>query len=316
MILIPEAQAEKLMTRELAFSAVKRAFIASAEGSGTVNPVVIGQGLASGETYSIKSGAASIDRIVGLKVGSYWPTADSFGMARHGSSILLLDPDTGRLKALIEASRLNGVRTAAADAVAASCLSRADSQVLAVIGAGAQACHEIAAICAIRPIRCVLIATRTVSKANKLADLTTAVCRVPAEVVGVEEACRRADILVTVTSSRLPLFEAAWVRSGTHIASMGSDQVGKQELPTGLLLDARLFCDLESQSLKIGEFQHLAGQVESGSTFVTAIGDVLLGRKPGRQTRDEITVFDSSGLALQDLFVASQLLKAAHAERN
>ena len=79
---------------------------------------------------------------------------------------------------------------------------------------------------------------------------------------------------------------------------------------------ARLFCDLESQSLKIGEFQHLAGQVESGSTFVTAIGDVLLGRKSGRQTRDEITVFDSSGLALQDLFVASQLLKAAHAERN
>jgi ornithine cyclodeaminase len=118
-----------------------------------------------------------------------------------------------------------------------------------------------------------------------------------------EHACRSADIIVTATPARSPLFSAEWVRPGAHVASMGSDGPGKQELPPELFPKASLFCDLPSQSRNIGEFQHAAADAE-----LTAIGDVLLARRPGRRSPDEITIFDSSGLSLQDLYMAQHLL--------
>lgn len=129
-------------------------------------------------------------------------------------------------------------------------------------------------------------------------------------VTNAEEACQDADIIVTATTARSPLFQAGWVRPGTHVASMGSDQRGKQELPTDLLMTARLFCDLPSQSVAIGEFQHVASHVADGTVTVTAIGDVLTGQTVGRRSPEDITVFDSSGIALQDLAVATALLDA------
>lgn len=117
-------------------------------------------------------------------------------------------------------------------------------------------------------------------------------------------ACAAADIIVTATPAKSPLFEAAWVRPGTHLASMGSDAPGKQELPPQLLAEASLFCDLPEQSRAIGEFQHAPA-----AAILTAIGDVLSGARPGRRSPDEITVFDSSGLSLQDLYVARYLLE-------
>jgi ornithine cyclodeaminase len=121
-----------------------------------------------------------------------------------------------------------------------------------------------------------------------------------------EEGCRTADIIVTATASRAPLFDATWVRPGTHIASMGSDATGKQELPPPLFEPARLFCDLPSQSRVIGEFQHAPKAV-----VPIALGDVILCRHPGRQSRDDITIFDSSGLAIQDLYIGKRILDAA-----
>jgi ornithine cyclodeaminase len=124
-----------------------------------------------------------------------------------------------------------------------------------------------------------------------------------------QEACGRADIIVTATPSRAPLFNADWVRPGTHISAMGSDAAGKQELPPELFARARLFCDLPAQSRVIGEYQHDAGD----PARIVALGDVLLGRAPGRQHADDITIFDSSGIALQDLAIAQALIAAHNA---
>ena len=126
---------------------------------------------------------------------------------------------------------------------------------------------------------------------------------VEAEPASPESACRQADVIVTATSSTAPLFEAGWVRPGTHIASMGSDAAGKQELPPQLLERASLFCDLPEQYRVIGEFQHAPQEATA-----TAIGHVLSGAHPGRRSPAEITIFDSSGLSLQDLYVARHLL--------
>ena len=309
--MLSEKECRERLSLELAYRAVERALVAVIDGSAAVNPVVIARGLSEGETFSIKSGAARRERIVGFKVGSYWPNNAAAGLAPHGSTIFLLNPDTGRLMAIVEASRLNGTRTAAADAVAAHLLAKPSAATLTLIGAGHQAEFEAHALCAIRPIERILIVARDAARAMPLCNrLATKLGIDVAIASSVEQGCRQADILVTVTPSRAPLFEADWVRPGTHVASMGSDQSGKQELPPALLLRSRLFCDLPEQSLAIGEFQHVKSAVKAGSLAVTAIGEVLLGRASGRRSDDEITVFDSSGLALQDLFVAASLLEA------
>ncbi|BCH32959.1 hypothetical protein MesoLjLc_48890 [Mesorhizobium sp. L-8-10] len=121
---------------------------------------------------------------------------------------------------------------------------------------------------------------------------------------------RQADIVVAATPSREPLFQADWVSDGTHVTSMGSDAPGKHELPTELFSKASLFCDLPSQSVQIGDFQHVRHEIEAGRLAVTAIGDVIEGRAPGRRSEEQITVFDSSGISLQDLYMADALIKA------
>lgn len=308
MLYITDDTARSLITHEVAFDCVAAAFRDLAAGDASTNPVVIGRGGPSGETYSVKSGEAARSGIVGVKIGSYWPRNLSRGLPRHASSVLLLDAETGRARALIEANQLNGFRTAAADAVAVHALARPDAETLAVIGAGHQAYYEVTAVCRIRKIRRILIVSRGEATARELAKQLAAE-NLRAEVTPLEFACRHADILITVTPSCAPLFESDWIRPGTHISSMGSDQVGKQELPPELLRRARLFCDLPSQSIVIGELQHVADAITSGQQSLTAIGDVLRGVAPGRTQATDITVFDSSGVAVQDLYVANEVAR-------
>lgn len=310
MMFVSDEVASSLITHELAFAAVTSAFRDLGEGAAVTHPVVIGSGCEQGQSFTVKSGTAVTRRIVGLKVGSYWPRNDVLGLPRHNSSILLLDPDTGRPHALVAAARLNGFRTAAADAVAVDALARTDAATLAVIGAGHQACFEVAAIRRVRSIEKILIVSRDRKRATEWASKLQS-DGVIAQVTDAETACQAADIVVTVTTSTAPLFTAEWIRPGTHISSMGSDQVGKQELPPALLERASLFADLPEQATKIGEFQHVAALIASGRQRLTGIGDVIRGVHPGRRHRDEVTIFDSSGIALQDLYVAAEVATRA-----
>lgn len=299
MRFLPEAESAELITEELAFSAVRDALIAAASGEAEVFPAVLGHGSDPRNRFTVKSGASA--ELAGVKIGSFWPgNAEN----RHNSLVLLFDQENGRIGAVVEAGVVNAYRTAAADAVAASVLARADAATLTVFGAGNQALYECAALAAIRPLTTVNVVARNRERGERFLT-RLAEKGLTGRLTGAEQACRAADIIVTATTATAPLFDAAWVRPGTHVASMGSDAQGKQELPVELFTGSRLFCDLPSQSVRIGEFQHLAGGVE-----VTAIGDVLTGRAAGRRNDQEITVFDSSGIALQDLFVAGALLRA------
>lgn len=199
---------------------------------------------------------------------------------------------------------MNACRTAAADAVAAAVLARLESSTLDIFGAGHQALFECLALSRVLPIRDVLIVARDPVKPKQLENQLKEHGLNAAVYASAQESCMQADMVVTATSVRAPLFEAAWIRPGTHIACMGADSKGKQEVPPLLYPLARLFCDLPAQSRTIGEFQHVASSIE-----VIAIGDVLAGRQSGRQSKDDITIFDSSGIALQDLFVAEHLVR-------
>lgn len=306
MRFISEAETSKLVTRELAFDAAREALIAAAS-DGVLFPAVIGHGADPGNRFSVKSGV--IAGTAGVKLGSYWPNNPAQDLPRHSSIILLFDEATGRIDTVIEASTANALRTAGANAAAASVLARGDAETLAVFGAGHQALFEIRALDAVRPIERVLIVARSAASADALIHKLAAF-EISAAAVEARQACEAADMIVTVTPSRAPLFDADWIRPGTYIAAMGADGPGKQELPPALFDRAELFCDLPRQSVVLGEFQWVVDKVASGQVTLTAIGDVFLGRRPGRRSDSDITIFDSSGIALQDLALALRIVGA------
>jgi ornithine cyclodeaminase len=309
MKIITAAEVSGVAGPATAFAAVRDAFIALADGSAVLNPVASGAGTKEGTGFGIKSGSVKGRDIVGAKIGSYWAGNESYGLPCHDSTVFLLDPRTGRIEYAVEAGNLNGWRTAAADAVAASVLARPDSRTVSVIGAGHQAEYDIRALCDCMKIEQVLVVSRSPERAQALVDAVKPNVSAQVSAAGLEEACRRADILVTVTPSRKPLFDAGLIKPGTHVAAMGADHYGKQEVPVELLRKARLFADFPTQARTLGELQHVAADIDAGRVAVTAIGDVLRGAAHGRRNDDEITVFDSSGVAIQDLLVAHRVVE-------
>ena len=299
MIFLNEEQTATLISNELAYHAVKDAFIAAVSDKATLFPVVNAAGTMPGSTFSLKS--ACTESIVGWKTGSYWPQNIALGRPCHGTTIFLLDSDNGSLKAIVEASQVNAFRTAAADAVAVDYLARRDANSLAVFGTGHQAEYEVMAVSEVRDLDTVLVVGRSIEKTEALIDKLRKK-GVSAKSSDAKTACEIADIIITATTSGTALFQAEWVKPGTHISAMGADKKGKQELPTELYLNAALFCDFESQSVEIGEFQH------AKNASITDIGQVLNGICSGRISSTDITIFDSSGIAIQDLFIANKLI--------
>lgn len=308
-----EAVSQRLISRPLALEAVRAALIAATDGKANSFPSVTGFGPDADHRFSVKSATAGGSApLTGLKVGSYWTSNASRGLPRHNSLVLLFDEAVGRIHAVIEAGVVNAFRTAAADALAVDLLARNGASVLALFGAGHQAFYEVMAIRDVRPsITRVLVANRDEAAAERLVGRLGAE-GIVAAVATAEVACGAADVIVTATASRAPLFQADWVRHGAHVSAMGADGRGKQEIPVALLRRARLFADLPTQSMEIGEFQHVAGEIASHVLAPPIpLGDVLRGVAPGRTADDQVTVFDSSGIALQDLFVASRILDRA-----
>jgi ornithine cyclodeaminase len=176
------------------------------------------------------------------------------------------------------------------------------------LGAGHQAIFEVKALCRVRDIETVLISSRSPASVARAVKALSAE-GIHAKAADTETACCQADILTTVTNATAPLFDAGWIKPGTHVSAMGADQSGKQELPLALLNENSLFADLPAQSRVIGEFE-LASQGNPDLT-ITAIGAVLTGEAEGRTSEADITIFDSSGIALQDLCVAKAVLDQA-----
>lgn len=300
MKLVSEELSAAIVTHEMAYRAVREALsVATLEGT-EIYPVINASGAAQHNEFTVK--AASTGELSGLKIGSFWPGNTNLGLARHSSTIVLIDENSGRIAFVVEAGVVNGYRTAAANAVAAELLARKEASTLTVFGSGHQAAFECHAIARIRDIKTILVVARNASSGAKMCR-TLVSQGLNARLAGADEACAQSDIIVTATTARAPLFDVQAVAPGTHIASMGSDSLGKQELPSELLSSASLFCDLPAQSCRIGEYQHAPSHIQP-----TAIGDVITGKHRGRLDNDEITIFDSSGISIQDLYMARELL--------
>jgi len=312
MIVVSEQDARALVSVEDAIAAVEKTFAAMARGHARNYPVVREAVGYRDAVFGVKTGADTQAPLLGLKAGGYWPQNLAQGLGNHQSATLLFDPETGRARALVSANYLTGIRTGAAGAIATRHLSRADSCVLGLIGAGAQAEYQLRATLAVRPIRQVVAWSPS---AQRLAAFGAIVHELGLEFVAAAD-CRRvaeaADVLITVTPSREPLVRKAWVRPGTHVNAMGADTRGKQELDPLLVASGAVFVDEAAQALTIGECQHaFAAGLITADSFRGSIGQLVAGLCEGRRCEAEVTVFDGTGVALQDLVVADLAVQLA-----
>jgi ornithine cyclodeaminase len=312
MLLIPENLVPDLISIEDAIASVERSFAAFDRGQARPYPVVR-ESLAEGRAvFGVKSGFDAPAGVLGLKAGGYWPENSRAGLSNHQSTILLFDPDTGRPSALIGANYLTGVRTGAASAIAIRHLARQDATTLSLIGAGAQAVHQVRAALAARALRRVVAWAPTPAHLESLGRQVRALGLGFSAVTTAEQAVRAADILVTVTPAMSAIVMKDWVRPGTHISAMGADTVGKQELAPELVATAHLVIDSVEQAITIGECQHAFRQgLLRREDLTQTLGGLASGRLRGRRADDEITVFDSTGIALQDLAPAALALTRA-----
>ncbi|XYD09259.1 ornithine cyclodeaminase family protein [Methylobacterium sp. NMS12] len=309
MRFISEEESAALVDHAMAFDAAREALIAAVAAGTTLFPAVLGHGSEPTNRFSIKSGSTA--DYAGLKVGSFWPGNPDRGLPRHNSVILLFDQAVGRVDTVIEAGRVNAYRTAAADAVAASVLARPDSAVLAVFGAGNQAEFECAALARVLPIRTVLVVARDAAKVAGFAERLAGqgASGIDVRAAAPREACEAADVIVTATPARAPLFEADWVRPGTHVAAMGADAKGKQELPPPCWSGRACSATCRSSRAPSASSSTPPRRLKEASRHSAT----CCGAGGGRAHPDAITVFDSSGIALQDLTIARAILAKADA---
>ncbi len=313
MLIVSEETARRVVGLDDALAAVEACYIALHRGQARLFPVVMGEGTDPGTRFGVKTGLDIHRRAPGLKVGSYWPANRAAGLPSHGSTTLLLDDATGFPRALVASTHLTALRTAAADASAVRRLSRPDAARLAILGAGHQAMSDLRAVAAVRPLSQVRVWSRSEAASEAFAAAASAQ-GFPARASGLEAAVREAELIVTATPSQAPLFPADWVAPGVHLSAMGADARGKQELDPALLERARLFADVVEQALTIGEFEAAATQGRIRAEDVTPLGAVIAGDAPGRTDPGEITVFDSSGMALQDIAIGLAALERAQAQ--
>ncbi|WP_341861384.1 iminosuccinate reductase BhcD [Gymnodinialimonas sp. 57CJ19] len=310
MIIVPERYIADLMTRDAAFSAVEKVFAAMAAGDAYNFPVVreaIGH---EDALYGFKGGFDRAGLTLGLKAGGYWPhNLEKRELINHQSTVFLFDPDTGKAKAMVGGNLLTALRTAAASSVSIKHLARDDAKVIGMIGAGHQATFQLRAALEQRQFEKVIGWNYHPEMLPNIAAVAEE-AGLPFEAVDLPGMVA-ADVIISITSAFAPSLMADHVSPGTHIACMGTDTKGKQEVETALLTRATVFTDEVAQSISIGEAQHAIAEGVLTEADVHQIGAVINGTHAGRTSADEITLFDGTGVGLQDLAVAAAVVDLA-----
>ncbi len=310
MLIVSEEVCQDVVSRADAFAAVEAVFSAMAKGDAYNFPVIREATGHADALYGFKSGFDRAGLALALKSGGYWPGNAAKGMTNHQSTVFLFDPDTGKLAALVGGNYLTAVRTAASSAVSISHLARPDAKVLGMVGAGHQAAFQLRAAAEQRRFEKVVAWNLHPEKLETLATVAGEL-GLPFQAVEREQLGAEADVIITITSAHEPLLMKSWIKPGTHLACMGTDTAGKQEVDPHLVAGASVFTDEIAQSVSIGEAQHAVAAGLILDTDITPLGAVINAAAPGRVSDDQITLFDGTGVGLQDLAVASAAARRA-----
>ena len=305
--LITQAEVRKVLTMSEALAAVEEAFRAYAEGRAQMPPkpylhfdkgdlrtmpaYLPGLGLATVKNVNVHPGNKDLPAVM--------------------ATLTLFDPDTGFALAVMDGTYLTAMRTGAAGGIAARHLAREGSAVAAFVGAGRQAETQLEALLATVPtVRRVLVYDLDAEKARRFAVRVSQTHGVEASPAALEAAVAAADVVVTVTPARAPVVRKEFVRPGTHINAIGADAPGKQELDVAILQSAKVVVDNWEQASHGGEINVAVsrGLMRRGDIYAE-LGEIVIGRKPGRQDPHDVTVFDSTGLAIQDVACAAHVYR-------
>ena len=307
LLLIDTRVVEELLIPDDVTEAVREAFTLHSQREGRVFPVVR-EKLSTGGVFGIKSGDVQSQGLLGFKAAGFWPVNRASGGEPHQATIMLFDPATGRPVCVIDGNAITTARTGAAGALGLQALARADSVDATVFGTGVQARSQLSfALRTLPGLRRIRYVPRDGKPDAGFESVFAGRCDIRCA-GDADAAVAESDVVITATPGGGPLFNAAAVRPGTHLNCVGADTRGKRELPAGLLHRARIAVDDREQALQLGELQWAT------DAPCVELGDLMTGQATLTRNSTDITVFDMTGLALQDLTVSRLICQRASAQ--
>ena len=326
VIVLSDAEIEKVLDEKSVIAAVEGAYRQKSDNRASVWPMVFYEFEPGVADMDIKSGCLEGDNIYGLKLVSLHVKNKEAGLPELMGTTLIFNMTTGEPEALVNAGYITKLRTGAAGAIGVKHLARKDSKELFVVGMGAMVPYQIAATLIEMPgiERVTMIEPMNPERSAELVDGIKEIVDVVMKRSGVErtavlegtssmeEGVRRSDVIITMTPSRKPMIRKEWIKPGTHLSCVGSDMSGKQEIDGHIFENARVFVDDLEQAVNVGECEiPIKEDIFDKKNIVAEIGELLNGKVKGRTSDEEITIFDSTGIALQDLTVAALALREA-----
>lgn len=283
-----------------------------AEGQGTLLPRVSLELPGNGGAFRVMSATMPSLEAFGLKTLTGYP-----GRRLPGETyfvVLLFSAETGALRAVMAAGHLTGIRTGAATGVAAKYLARENASTVGMFGAGVQAKHQVAALLAVRPIRQIKVFHPRRERAEEFAaDLVQEFKISSHAATSAREAVAGSDLVVTATTSRQPVFCGDWLEDGTHVSGIGANTPGKRELDAATFRRGKIVVDFKKQALE--EAGDLRAVLESGAITADQVyaelGEIVTGKKLGRASEREVTIFKSVGIAVEDIATAVHVYEQA-----
>jgi ornithine cyclodeaminase/alanine dehydrogenase len=333
---LSHADTEKLLDIETVIKKVEEAYAMKHTKEAVLWPMIFHEFEQGAKDMDIKSGYLKGANAFGLKLVSWFGSNKEKGLPQLIGTVMVFDSETGAPKALLSGEHITMMRTGAAGAIGAKYLARKDSKTLLMVGTGNQATLQIAATLMVMPSiekvylwnpidtkdaevfkdnikeRLSLNVLDLIENQDTLADVKRKF-DVEFEVVyDIEKATRSSDIVITVTPSRKAMIMKDWVKPGTHFSCIGSDMSGKQEIDEAIFGIARVFTDDIVQSMSVGEAEMAVKKgIIKEENIISEIGAVINGKVKGRQSDEDITIFDSTGIALQDLITANYAIEKA-----
>ncbi|MGI8917262.1 MAG: ornithine cyclodeaminase family protein [Pyrinomonadaceae bacterium] len=316
-LLLTGREVAALLTIEECMAAVEHAFKIHGE-SKTSPPGILGVHARDGG-FHIKAGLMELNRsYFAAKVNANFPeNAKRFELPTIQGVVVICDGVNGYPLALMDSIEITILRTGAATGVATKYLARPDSKIATICGCGNQGRISLRALTKVLPIEKAWVWDRDQAQAQRFAEDLVADWKIDIEVVAdLQTAVRQSDVVVTCTPSKHPFLEKDFVAPGTFIAAVGSDNPEKQELEPVLLSGNKLVVDVLEQCATIGELHHALDEgLITRENVYGELGEVVAGIKPGRTSNDEVIIFDSTGMALQDVVAAAAVYEKAVGDR-
>ncbi len=314
LLFLSRGSLESLLELRQVIEVVEQGFLFLHRGEALAYPVVR-EFLEKYEgIFGIKSGYVKSRDYLGFKAGGYWKDNPQIGIPGHQSLIVLFDPKTGVPQAVMDGNFITIIRTGAVGAIASKYLARRDSEIAAIIGCGTQGRIQLEALRVNFELRDVRCYDSVQQSAEVYAREMSTPHSLVSPVLQPEEAVKGADVVVTTTPSTKPAISDGWISQGTHISAMGADTKGKQEIDTRLYQKCKVVVDDLKQCSVLGETQHNLDFIQNRGIHAQ-LGEIVSGEKRGRESDDEITLFDATGIAFQDLVTAGLAFRLAQEKK-